>query len=298
MMLSKTVWLRLFLPALFSLCCSVAGPSGESSWLCPHPAWPQGKAIQGMDIYRDYLLQAHNQGMLSVYRFDGKSLTLLGEFDLQSAHKNNHANVLSFGRDFYDRKDPMPLVYVSQAAKKPVEEYKDVCYVERIAPDLQSSTLVQTICYDDRNGDFGYALQWVVDRKAGMLYGYGNTTRDRDVEGNRHRIIKFRLPPLDKSRVVLRPEDALENYLIEDGGFRFATIGQGLFIWKGRLYMPTGLGTEADPSRLYVWDLKRRKMLKEVDLGAVMTGEPEDMGRYKDRFIISGMDGIFQYQDK
>ncbi|MBQ5597116.1 MAG: hypothetical protein IIU66_01325, partial [Clostridia bacterium] len=38
--------------------------------------------------------------------------------------------------------------------------------------DMKSSQLVQTIYYDDVNKDFDYALQWVVDRKNRMLYGY------------------------------------------------------------------------------------------------------------------------------
>ena len=96
--------------------------------------------------------------------------------------------------------------------------------------DLSGSSLVQTIFYDDVNKDFGYALQWVIDQENKMLYGYGNTINNSDTL-NRHRIIKFRLPALsDGSFVVLKSEDALENYLIEDvSDFRFNPIGQGLF---------------------------------------------------------------------
>jgi len=262
--------------------------------ICKHPAWPKGKGVQGMDIYGNYLLQGHNRGMLSIYRFDGKSIEPLGEFDMDSYHHDNHCNVLSFGPDFWNAKDSLPLLYVSQCSRKMIEKYKDVCYVERVASDFKSSKKVQTICYDDVNGDFGYALQWVVDAPNRMLYGYGNTTYDKDVEGNRHRIIKFALPSPKKKMVVLRPEDALENYCIEDYGYSFATIGQGLYVRDGLLYMPTGFGTVEYPSYLYVWDLVNKKMVRSVKLRGLTTGEPEDISWYDGSLIMSGLHGIFR----
>ena len=229
----------------------------------------KGYAPQGMDVYKDYVISCRNQGEINIFSFDGKTLEPVSVFLMESTHVNNHSNVAAFGPGFYDRKDPFPLLYVSQCAKKPAANgLKDVCFVERIMPNMKSSRLVQTIYYDDVNKDFGYGLQWVVDRKERMLYGYGNTTKDKDVEGNRHRVIKFRLPSLDDSDenglVVLKPEDALENYLIEDYGFRFATIGQGLCIWKGVLYMPTGFGYDKYPSYMFCWNLKKKKILFKI----------------------------------
>lgn len=272
---------------------SACSPKLETGLVCQHPKWEKGYGVQGMDIYKDILVQGHNRGILSVYRFDGHGIEPIAEFPLGSAHKHNHCNVVSLGADFGAKGDPLPLLYISQCSKKTIEEYKDVCYVERVLPGFAGAEKVQTIAYDDRNNDFGYALQWVVDRKNRMLYGYGNTTNDRDVPGNRHRIIKFALPSLDSDWVILRPEDALENYCIEDYGFSFATIGQGLYIRKGRLYMPTGFGSEEFPSRIYVWNLEEKKMELEMPLGTFITGEPEDLGMYKGNLIMTGIDGLF-----
>lgn len=254
----------------------------------------RGFAYQGMDIYGDYMVSCQNQGIATVYRLSGDSFGPAGQFHLASFHKNNHANVASFGVEKAAKEDPLPLLYVSQCHKKPVDGRKDVLYVERIAPDFSGSSLVQTIFYDDVNKDFGYALQWVIDREHKMLYGYGNTVNNTDPL-NRHRIIKFRLPALsDGPFVVLRSEDALENYLIEDvSGFRFNPVGQGLFIRKGLLYMPTGLGKAEAPSILYIWDLRRHSM-HEVDLSRCTTGEFEDISYYKGAFYIQGQDGIFK----
>ncbi len=128
-----------------------------------------------------------------------------------------------------------------------------------------------------------------------MLYGFGNTTKDKDVEGNRHRIIKFRLPRLaDGKEVVLRPEDALENYVVEDYGLRYATIGQGLCIYKGKLMMPTGLGTDQYPSYLFIWDLRKKQPVEVLDMSIGTTGELEDLAHYKgNTFIVQGQDGLF-----
>jgi len=218
----------------------------------------------------------------------------ISQFHLTRFAAWNHANVACFGVEKAEKGDPFPVVYVSQCHKVQGPDGKDVCYVERIAPDLGSSVLLQTIVYEDTRGDFGYALQWVVDRRHRMLYGYGNTVNNND-PSNRHRIIKFRLPKLsDGERVTLHPEDALENYTVEEAsGFRFNPIGQGLLIKGNRLYMPTGVGTEKHPSILYIWDLKKKRM-ETVSLVEETTGELEDIGRDGRDFILQGQDGLFR----
>ena len=251
-------------------------------------------SYQGMDVHGRWIVSCQNQGIATIYRLSGKKFKPVGQFHLASFHKNNHANVVSFGVEKFSSKDPLPLVYVSQCHKKTVDGRKDLLYIERIAPDLKSSELVQTIFYDDVNKDFGYALQWVVDTENGFLYGYGNTINNSD-PANRHRIIKFRLPKISEgAQVVLKPEDALENYLIEEvSDFRFNPIGQGLYIWNGKLYMPTGVGNAKNPSILYVWDLNARSMA-EYDFSLSTTGELEDIGRRGRWFYIQGQDGIFR----
>ena len=251
-------------------------------------------AYQGMDIWNGYVLSCQDRGVASIYRLQKKGFTLEGQFHLATFHKFNHANVVSFGVEKFAKEDRFPVFYVSQCHMQPIDGRKDLLYVERLAPGFSGSERVQTIFYDDVNHDFGYALQWVVDRKHKWLYGYGNTVNNSD-PANRHRVIKFRLPALSEGpQVVLKPEDALENYLIEDeSGYRFNPIGQGLFVRGGRLYMPTGVGNAASPSILYIWDLKKHRM-RALDLSLVTTGEFEDISFYKGRFYIQSQDGLFR----
>ena len=256
----------------------------------------KGYSYQGMDISGRYMVSCQDRGVATLYRLSGDKFERIGQFHLASFHEYNHSNVVSFGVEKAEKSDPMPVAYISHCHRKPIDGKKDLLFVERIAPDFGSSELVQTIFYDDVNYDFGYALQWVVDKKNRMLYGYGNTVNNSD-PANRHRVIKFRLPALsDGSFVTLKPEDALENYLIEDvSGFRFNPVGQGLFIQGDKLYMPTGVGNSLNPSILYIWDLAGHEM-QSIDLSSCTTGEFEDIS-IRGRFVyIQGQDGLFRFK--
>ena len=255
---------------------------------------------QGMDCYKNYVVSLQHTGIATVWKYDGKDgLEKLGKFNLATHDPVNHSNVCSFGVEKADRKDPMPVVYVSQCHKQPYKGRKDVLFVERILPGFQSSELVQTIHFDDVDNLYGYALQWVVDRQHKVLYGYGNTTKDKDVEGNRHRVIKFRLPKISEGDVVFTKDDIIDTYVVEDHGLAYATIGQGLCIWKGKLMMPTGLGTPEYPSYLFVWDLKNKRPVEVLDMSIGTTGELEDLAHFKcKRFLVQGQDGLFEMKYK
>ncbi len=258
----------------------------------------KGYAYQGMDYYDGLILSCQNQGVATVYSFDGKEIQKKGQFELASFNKINHSNVVSFGTEYYDKADPLPLAYISHCHRSPINGKKDVLYVERIAPDFQSSQLVQTIVYDDENNDFGYALQWVIDRENGFLYGFGNTVDNTNPQ-NRHRVIKFRLPKLSDSDkdgyVILHQSDALENYRMEDvSDFKGNFIGQGLYVNHDKLYMPTGFGTAEAPSILYVWDLRKKKMCNKIDLTAGTHSEFEDCTVIgKKKMLIQAQHGLF-----
>ncbi len=257
-------------------------------------AGQKGYSYQGMDISGRYMLSCQNKGIASIYRLKGRKFRRIGQFHMESFNEDNHSNVVSFGVEKAAKGDPLPVAFISQCSKNAIDGKKDVLYVERIKPGFSGSELLQTIFYDDVDRDFGYALQWVVDAREKMLYGYGNTI-DNSNPANRHRVIKFRLPSLsDGHFITLKPEDALENYLIEDvSDFSFNPIGQGLYIHNGKLYMPTGVGNARNPSILYVWDLNAHRM-DEYDLSACTTGEFEDIGRRGRFFYIQGQEGLFR----
>ena len=255
----------------------------EHTFRCDHLLKFQGadkEAYQGMDIWGDYIFSCQNSGWLTVYKIDGEKITReCKPFKLASYDKVNHANVATFGRTFYDKEDRFPLLYVSQCNRNPINGRKDVLYVERVANDLQSSELVQTIYFKDTDHFFGYTV-------------------DNTNSLNRHRIVKFRIPKLNESTdglVTLTKDDLLENYLIEDTyQTHFNPIGQGLFIKNGQLFMPTGFGKERQPSILYVWNLYTRTMQNVIDLTKATFGELEDCAYYRGDLYIQAQGDLFR----
>lgn len=256
------------------------------------------EGYQGMDIQGDTVISCQNAGWISFYTYDGNKLTqIVPPYKMDCYSKENHCNVVSLSNTYYSSEDKLPLLYVSQCAKHPYKGMKDVLFVVRIANDLKSQQTVQTIHYKDENHNFGYALQWVIDRENNVLYGYGNTINNVDVN-NKHRIVKFRIPALSESKdgiVTLTDKDLLENYLIEDTYRKpFMPIGQGLFVKNGLLFMPTGFGTAKHPSILYVWDLKTRQMQNVIDLSSSTFSEFEDCAMWRNVMLLQAQGNMFR----
>lgn len=246
-----------------------------------------GQSYQGMAIWSDYLVSLQNTGQATLYRLCADSLQLLRQFPLASRAKENHANVAFFGTERYVQDDAFPLLYVSQCSRQRYNGMKDVCFVERISLTAPPQ-LVQTIVLDDDEGLFGYALQWIIDRKRNLLIGYGNTIENLG-EGNRWRTMVFRMPRLaDGPLVHLHPRDALENYCIQDLDPRFPSnhIGQGACVVGHRMYIPVGLGTAQQPSILYVWNLRTHRLDHILDLQSQVPHEFEDCDPYRGDLLI------------
>ena len=245
------------------------------------------QGYQGMAIWGDYLVSLQNTGQATIYRLFPDSLQKLRQFPLASQMTQNHANVAFFGTEKFDKDDDFPLLYVSQCSKQKYNGMKDVCFVERIslnAPPI----LVQTIVLDDDEGLFGYALQWMIDRKRELLIGYGNTIENMG-KGNRWRTMIFHMPKLCEGKIVhLKPKDALENYCIQDLDPRFPSnhIGQGACVVKDQMFIPVGLGTEKHPSILYVWNLRKKRLDNILNFQQQVPHEFEDCDSYGRELIM------------
>ena len=245
------------------------------------------QGYQGMAIHGDYLVSLQNTGQATIYRMHDNKLQMLRQFPLASHTAENHANVAFFGTEHYHKSDMFPLLYVSQCSKQRYKGMKDVCFVERISLTGEPQ-LVQTIVLDDPDGLFGYALQWMIDTKHNQLIGYGNTIENMG-KGNRWRTMVFPMPKLSDGPIVhLNPRNALENYCIQDFDPRFPSnhIGQGACIKGDQMFIPVGLGTEQQPSILYVWNLKTKKLDGIHNFQQQVPHEFEDCERYHRSLIM------------
>ena len=245
------------------------------------------QGFQGMSIYGDYLVSLQNTGFATLYRLTDSGIERIHQFPLASHHEANHANVADFGNERVVKGDVLPVLYVSQCSRKRYEGMKDVCFVERILPDGDPQ-LVQTIVLDDPDGLFGYALQWVIDHRRNLLIGYGNT-KENLAEGNRWRMMTFRLPHLREGAVIhLRPDNALDNYCIQDLDDRFPSqqIGQGACIIRDWMLIPVGLGMDKQPSILYVWNLRKKRLDGIYDFQEQVPAEFEDCAPYGNSLLM------------
>ena len=245
------------------------------------------QGFQGMSVYGNYLVSLQNTGLATLYRLTDSGMESIRQFPLASRHEANHANVADFGIERVAKDDVLPVLYVSQCSRKRYEGLKDVCFVERIQPDTDPK-LVQTIVLDDPEGLFGYALQWIIDHRRKLLIGYGNT-KENLAEGNRWRMMTFRLPRLSEGPVVhLRPEDALDNYCIQDLDARFPSqqIGQGACVIRDWMLIPVGLGTEKQPSILYVWNLKKKRLDGIYNFQQHIPAEFEDCAPHRGSLLM------------
>ena len=252
---------------------------------------------QGIAIYKDYLVSLQNGGVATNYRLPDMQV-VTPTFKLASAHSRNHSNVGAFGVERGHKDDLLPVLYVSQCHRKLIRGMKDACFVERLLPEGKSE-LLQTIILDDDQKLFGYALQWTVDSKNKRLIGFGNTLKGEDAN-NRFRVIVFPLPKLaDGKEIHLRPEDAIENYLLQDytQAYPARIIGQGACVYGDRLVMPTGFGNKEWPSVLYVWDMKHKRMERVVDLSTELKAEMEDVDFYKgEAYVQTNGRGIVKFK--
>jgi len=259
-------------------------------------------SFQGMEIHKKYLLSLQHCGMATIYKTNGKTIKKIGRFKLGSFDDQpqtaNHANVASFSKQFLNKGDKLPLVYVTRCnAGAYGNNMQQVLFVEHVDPVKMTSECVQTISFDDQTLTTSHTTQWCVDVENGMLYGLSNS---REKSGNRHQIVKFRLPeykgPQD-SIVILRDKDVLERYFMEESYKEpdWQPVIQGMYIRDNLLYLPWGVGNKRSPSVLYIWDLKNRCMRNAIDLQKEIPHEMEDCSFYdKNNLIVQAQKRIYK----
>lgn len=262
------------------------------------PLYKEGKnSFQGMDIFGNYLISLQNTGIATLYDFNGKKLNRRGTFHLASYSETNHANVACFGNIYYDKRDKLPLLYVTRCHPALLNGMDKLLFVERIDPDKMTAQPVQKIWFNDVNHRYGRSTQFVLDRQTNMIYTYGNSI-NVNTTINRHPIMKFRVPKYDgpqDSLVILTEADALEFYYIEDYYNKpFNPVVQGAYVKNGLIFFPTGVGKPETPSILYVWDTTKRSMQNELDLTKATFKELEDCSEYKGSLIIQAQKNLFK----
>lgn len=236
----------------------------------------KGKSAQGMAIWEDNAYLFNDGGHCRVLNLRTGNITRY--FDLASAGKNTHVNAACFGKETL-KEGTIPVIYIS--------EYKSPsrCFVENIGDS--ACTLLQTIRIVENRKNI-FVQSWIVDNNNGFIYAIA---REAPLKGEKNsdkvKISKYRLPQLSEgSDVVFSERDCIDNFIVN-----FASGTQGGVI-KGRyMYLPTGLQESARGQfnaerTIQVIDLKKKKLVKRIDLTYITTNEPEDLDFYKGKALL------------
>lgn len=235
----------------------------------------QGKAAQGMAIYKDKAYLFNNGGTCRV--LDLKNGSLLNQFSLSSSSHDNHVATACFGKEIPNGCDK-PALYVAEF------EGKSRCFVEGITDS--TSFLVQTI--EAKENGKNYRIQcWLVDVDSEFIYSVSGK-QVVDSFGHCPVIIrKYKLPKLKEGPYVLLTEDKKVNEFILD----FPNCLQGAVIRKGKMYIATGFQqSQAMNPRggrsLKIIHLEKKKIIKDIDLTYLTTNEPEGFDFYRNTALL------------
>ena len=223
----------------------------------------KGKSAQGMAIWRDKAYLFNDGGNCRVV--DLKNGNVIGHVLLGSAGKDNHVATACFGNEFLPNSDT-PVIYLAEFSGK------SRCFVENIKDN--TSVLLQTI--EAKENGKNYRIQcWLVDSESERLYSVSGK-QSIDSLGHCPVVIRgYRLPLLSEGHNVLLTEKDKQDEFVLD----FPNCLQGAVIRKGKIYLATGFQqSQASNPRsgrsLKVIDLKKKKIVKDVDLTYLTTNEP------------------------
>jgi len=237
----------------------------------------KNKPAQGMAIWEHKAYLMSHEGRCRVYNL--KTQKVEREFMLASADTTNHVNNACFGKERVNDSD-MPVIYISEC------HGRFRCFVENIG--RSKSSLVQTIELRKENGKPKGVLDWIVDVEERYIYTIWRDAKDLKDKGiARNTISKYRLPKLNEGKkVVIQIKDSLESYDVF-----FPNVLQGAKIRNGKLYITTGYqetnSARKDAKRaIQVVDLKKKKLIKTIDLTYITMNEPEDIDFYEDKCLL------------
>lgn len=237
--------------------------------------------IQGASIAGGELFQLHdgNKPMVVYDMTDGNFLT---EISVEP-RKTWHNNTACFSNTFYEKSDSYPLLYVSE---ENIKEHKAVVYrINKTQGASMTAEIVQTLIFPEPIEMGLYYPNIAVDDEAGFLYltGFSRESWNKSERGNAVQILRFRLPSVKEGPVVkFCTKDILKRYCTD---FKLAT--QGAAIRGGRLYQVFGLPGN---TCLTCTDLETGDEVFRSELNGI-PGEPEGLGFYDDRLIVTCNDG-------
>ena len=241
----------------------------------------KSRSAQGMAIYDDCAYLFNDGGICRMLSL--KTGKVEHDFMLECAAKETHVNSACFSRQ-YVGDNPVPALYLTEFYGK------RRCFVELI--EGRKSRLIQTIEFKDSQGRNPFVREWIVDNKDQVLYA---VIREANRE-NVNVIKKFAIPPLSNAKILLTDNDVVDEFTVYFvNGLQGGKIkGRYMYITVG--FTPLDGEGEYFDRAIKVIDLKRKKLVRSIDLSKVTINEPEDIDFYKGKWLLfaGGTGGIYQ----
>ena len=275
-------WFKMSRKVFFIFILLVSPIIGFAQLMYPIVGDYKNKGAQAMAIYDDYAYLFNDSGLCRILNL--KNGRIEGEFMLQCAAKDTHVNSACFSRRFA-KGYSIPALYITEFYGK------RRCFVELI--NDKCSKLVQTIEYKDSHGAYPFVREWMVDNEEQMLYALIRRPDREEI----NEIIKFSLPLLGNGvHIVLSDKDVLDKFTV-----RFVNGPQGGVIRGRYMYVATGFTPLHGEGKYFdreimVIDLKRKKLIRSIDISKVTMNEPEGLDFYKGNCLLfaGGTGGIYK----
>lgn len=261
------------------------------------------KGNQSSASYGDYLiLVPKSRGYLHLYNLRTKSLlySLKLTANTEKDYKGVdlcHCNQTTFGVDFYEPNDPLPLLYISQRAR---EDRRCILEVYRLLPtrtdgedDFSSmeAKLVQTILFPAMTVDNSLGnVNCAIDTEKRLMYTYSRNNVKTDANYRECKVSCFDIPDCRKDVVYLEDDDIKSSFMLGCSALNM----QGGCVKDGKLYIGQGYKS-AGYIYLNVVDLKNEKLLERIDMLAKgVEWEPEGCFIYNGNIMMSTGSNIWQ----
>ena len=240
------------------------------------------QAMQGGSQFGDYMV--YGGRTLRLYNLKTKTLdfTVVPGLALDA---DNHFNSMAFSSEFHTAGDAFPILYMASNNVKNLGglSFGSAIYGVRIymSGSKMKAQLVHTITI--------VGTSWIdisIDNINDFLWLRLNV-------GENHRIVKIARPLSVNGDITVKLNST--TILSEFKTLREPlgrSSGQGLLFYNNKLYMTTGTGSQSGRERIMVINTITGKMEQIVDLRASgLTGEPEFIIRYDNRFFIAYRNG-------
>ena len=258
---------------------------------------------QSADIFNDYLIIVPRYRS-KIYMYNLKNKKRLCYCVMTSMNELNavggdiyHCNQTSFGVDYYDGKDPFPLLYISQRSRSDKRCFtevfrilpkKDTLTHEYVSIDVQH---VQTIYYPPMSEENSLGnVNTVIDKDNHLLYTYSRNNTKTDGNYKQCKISCFAIPDIHQEVVYLEDKDIKSSFMIDCSAF----FMQGAFIRNETLYISRG-ATSVGYIDINVVDLKNKKLKGQYNL--LENGyrwEPEGCFWYNGHLMIATGKNIWE----